>query len=75
MPVIGVPLGQPLRMPPSQELADWSAHLLWEAVTPYPFGSADSALADLAADRVDGAAVLRPWTRSGPHPGTVRIGT
>ncbi|WP_077689598.1 MULTISPECIES: universal stress protein [Nocardiopsis] len=32
MPVIGAPLGHTLRMPPSQELTDWSAHLLQEAV-------------------------------------------
>ncbi|WP_150242655.1 universal stress protein [Nocardiopsis quinghaiensis] len=32
MPVIGAPLGHTLRMPPSQELTDWSAHLLREAV-------------------------------------------
>ncbi|WP_285732737.1 universal stress protein [Nocardiopsis sp. ATB16-24] len=32
MPVIGAPPGHTLRMPPSQELADWSTHLLQEAV-------------------------------------------
>lgn len=37
-----------------------SGHGLAVTVTPYPFDSADLALADLAADRVDGAAVLRP---------------
>ncbi|GAB2484162.1 zinc-binding alcohol dehydrogenase family protein [Nocardiopsis aegyptia] len=45
----------------AREFLDVAAgHRLAVTVTPYPFGSADQALADLAADRVDGAAVLRP---------------
>ncbi|WP_017570197.1 zinc-dependent alcohol dehydrogenase family protein [Nocardiopsis halotolerans] len=45
----------------AREFLDFAAgHRLEVTVTPYPFGSADLALADLAADRVDGAAVLRP---------------
>lgn len=35
-------------------------HRLTVATTPYPLGAADRALADLAADRVNGAAVLIP---------------
>jgi propanol-preferring alcohol dehydrogenase len=35
-------------------------HHLAVTTTPYPLGAADRALADLAADRVDGAAVLIP---------------
>jgi propanol-preferring alcohol dehydrogenase len=35
-------------------------HRLTVAVTPYPMERADVALADLAADRVNGAAVLMP---------------
>ncbi|MBD0293194.1 MAG: hypothetical protein ICV70_06425, partial [Jiangellaceae bacterium] len=34
-------------------------HRLHVTTTPYPFDTADEALADLAADRVNGAAVLR----------------
>lgn len=36
-----------------------AAHPLTVTTTPYPFNAADQALADLAADRVNGAAVLR----------------
>ncbi|WP_117197976.1 zinc-dependent alcohol dehydrogenase family protein [Nocardiopsis sp. TNDT3] len=44
----------------AREFLDFaSGHELAVTVTPYPFESADLALADLAADRVDGAAVLR----------------
>jgi alcohol dehydrogenase, propanol-preferring len=39
-------------------LAHAAAHRLRVAVTPYPLDAADRALADLAADRVNGAAVL-----------------
>ncbi|HEX6497464.1 MAG TPA: zinc-binding alcohol dehydrogenase family protein [Micromonosporaceae bacterium] len=39
-------------------LAFAAAHPLSVTVTRYPLGAADAALADLAADRVDGAAVL-----------------
>jgi len=35
-------------------------HRLRVRVTPYPLAAADRALADLAADRVNGAAVLLP---------------
>ena len=35
-------------------------HRLSVTTTPYPLGEADRALADLAADRVRGAAVLVP---------------
>jgi propanol-preferring alcohol dehydrogenase len=35
-----------------------AGHKLTVAVTPYPMARADVALADLAADRVNGAAVL-----------------
>jgi propanol-preferring alcohol dehydrogenase len=49
-------------------LAVAAAHPLRVTVTPYPLDAADRALADLAADRVDGAAVLVPdrpgWTLS-----------
>jgi propanol-preferring alcohol dehydrogenase len=41
-------------------LAHAAAHRLRVAVTPYPLAAADGALADLAADRVSGAAVLVP---------------
>jgi alcohol dehydrogenase, propanol-preferring len=41
-------------------LAFAGEHRLRVTVTPYPLDSADRALADLAADRVDGAAVLTP---------------
>jgi propanol-preferring alcohol dehydrogenase len=41
-------------------LAFCAAHRLHVSTTPYPLPSADRALADLAADRVDGAAVLIP---------------
>ncbi len=41
-------------------LAVAAAHPLRVTVTPYPLDAADRALADLAADRVDGAAVLVP---------------
>ncbi|GAA1400768.1 zinc-binding alcohol dehydrogenase family protein [Catellatospora coxensis] len=41
-------------------LALAAAHPLQVAVTPYPLGRADEALADLAGDRVEGAAVLVP---------------
>jgi len=41
-------------------LAHAAAHRLRVAVTPYPLDRADHALADLAADRVTGAAVLIP---------------
>jgi alcohol dehydrogenase, propanol-preferring len=37
-----------------------AAHHLHVVTTPYPLGHADTALADLAADRVHGAAVLIP---------------
>jgi alcohol dehydrogenase, propanol-preferring len=40
-------------------------HRLRVRVTPYPLGAADRALADLAADRVDGAAVLLPGDERG----------
>ena len=40
-------------------LALATQHKLTVAVQPYPFAGADTALADLAADRVDGTAVLR----------------
>ena len=40
-------------------LAFDAAHPLSVTTTPYPFGEADRALADLAAGRVNGAAVLR----------------
>ncbi len=39
-------------------LASAAEHPLTVATTPYPFDRADQALADLAADRVNGAAVL-----------------
>ena len=38
------------------------------ATRPYPLSRADAALADLAADRVNGAAVLVPDPVSGPAP-------
>jgi alcohol dehydrogenase, propanol-preferring len=41
-------------------LATAAAHRLRVAVTPYPLDAADRALSDLAADRVNGAAVLTP---------------
>ncbi|MCW6009648.1 zinc-binding alcohol dehydrogenase family protein [Micromonospora sp. CPCC 205371] len=41
-------------------LAFCAAHRLSVTTTPYPLSSADQALADLAAGRVDGAAVLVP---------------
>jgi propanol-preferring alcohol dehydrogenase len=41
-------------------LAHAATHRLRVAVTPYPLEAADRALADLAADRVNGAAVLVP---------------
>jgi alcohol dehydrogenase, propanol-preferring len=41
-------------------LAVAAAHKLRLAVTPYDLGRADLALDDLAADRVNGAAVLHP---------------
>jgi alcohol dehydrogenase, propanol-preferring len=41
-------------------LAFAAAHRLRVAVTEYPLARADQALADLAGDRVNGAAVLRP---------------
>jgi len=41
-------------------LAFAADHPLSVTTTPYPLSSADTALADLAADRVDGAAVLVP---------------
>jgi propanol-preferring alcohol dehydrogenase len=41
-------------------LAFAGRHRLRVAVTPYPLGEADRALRDLAADRVNGAAVLVP---------------
>jgi propanol-preferring alcohol dehydrogenase len=41
-------------------LAFAARHRLTVAVTPYPMGRAADALADLAADRVNGAAVLLP---------------
>lgn len=41
-------------------LALAAAHPLTVSVTPYPLDRADEALADLAADRVEGAAVLIP---------------
>ncbi|MFC7761782.1 hypothetical protein ACFQY4_29855 [Catellatospora bangladeshensis] len=41
-------------------LALAAAHPLAVTVTPYPLDRADEALADLAADRVEGAAVLIP---------------
>ena len=42
-----------------REFLDFAAqHRLTVTTTPYPFGAADRALADLAADRVSGAAVL-----------------
>ncbi|MFD3686543.1 zinc-dependent alcohol dehydrogenase family protein [Nocardiopsis sp. NPDC058631] len=45
----------------AREFLDFAAgNRLVVAVTPYPLESADRALADLAADRVKGAAVLRP---------------
>jgi propanol-preferring alcohol dehydrogenase len=44
-----------------RELLDFAAnHHLTVAVTPYPIGDADAALTDLAAGRVNGAAVLTP---------------
>jgi alcohol dehydrogenase, propanol-preferring len=43
-----------------QLLAFAATHRLRVAVTPYPLDAADAALADLAADRVVGAAVLVP---------------
>ena len=47
-----LPLGLTLVAQPS--------HPLRVVVTPYPLDRADQALADLAADRVTGAAVLIP---------------
>ncbi len=45
-------------------LAEAAAHHIRSTVTPYPFEEADRALDDLAADRVNGAAVLTmPPTR------------
>jgi propanol-preferring alcohol dehydrogenase len=44
-----------------REFLDFAGrHRLRVAVTEYPLDAADRALADLAADRVNGAAVLRP---------------
>jgi len=43
-------------------------HRLHVTVTPYPLERADTALADLAADRVNGAAVLFPQTEPGVSP-------
>jgi propanol-preferring alcohol dehydrogenase len=58
-------------------LAAAAEHRLTVAVTPYPLQRADQALADLAGDRVNGAAVLLPpasWDRTGAAQATDQTG-
>jgi alcohol dehydrogenase, propanol-preferring len=52
-------VSRPTRADAREFLAFAGRHRIEVTAMPYPFDRADRALADLAADRVNGAAVLR----------------